>query len=65
MIHPELMTVGDFLSRYSIARTTFYREAAKPGSPLKLRKLGTATRIARADAEAWADSLPVRDGEAA
>lgn len=62
---PELMTVGDFLARYSIARTTFYREAKKPGSALKLRKLGTATRIARADAEAWAESLPSRTGEAA
>lgn len=62
---PELMTVGDFLARYSISRTGFYREAAKAGSPLKLRKLGTATRIARTDAEAWANSLPVRDGEAA
>lgn len=62
---PELMTVGDFLARYSIARTTFHREAKKPGSPLKLRKLGSATRIARADAEAWAESLPSRTGEAA
>ena len=62
---PELMTVGDFLARYSIARTTFYREAGKAGSPLKLRKLGAATRIARTDAEAWANSLPVREGEAA
>lgn len=62
---PELMTVGEFLARYSIARTTFYREAAKSQSPLKLRKLGTATRIARIDAEAWANSLPVRQGEAA
>ncbi len=61
---PELMTVGDFLARYSIARTTFYREVAK-GGPLKLRKLGSATRIARADAEAWAKSLPVREGQAA
>ena len=62
---PELMTVGEFLARYSIARTTFYREAAKAGSPLKLRKLGTATRIARDDAEAWAASLPVRQGAVA
>ena len=62
---PELMTVGEFLARYSIARTTFYREAAKAGSALKLRKLGTATRISRVDAETWANSLPVRDEEAA
>ena len=60
---PELMTVGDFIARYSIARTTLYREAA--AGRLKLRKLGTATRIARTDAEAWAESLPSRTGEAA
>lgn len=62
MTFPELMTVADFLARYSIGRTSFYREAAKADSLLKLRKFGVATRIARADAEAWAASLPVRDG---
>jgi hypothetical protein len=60
---PELMTMGEFLARYSCARTTAYREVA--AGRLKLRKLGTATRIARADAEAWAASLPPRTGEAA
>lgn len=60
---PELMTMGEFLARYSIGRTTAYREAA--AGRLKLRKLGTATRIARADAEAWAANLPSRTGEAA
>lgn len=61
---PELMTVADFLVRYRIGRTSFYREAAKPGSLLKLRKFGSATRIARADAEAWVNSLPIVDGGA-
>ncbi len=60
---PELMTMADFLVRYSIGRTTAYREVA--AGRLKIRKLGTATRIARADAEAWANSLPAREGEAA
>jgi hypothetical protein len=60
---PELMTVGDFLARYSIGRTTFYREVA--AKRLKLRKLGSATRIARSDAEAWANGLPVHEGQAA
>ena len=60
---PELMTVADFLARYSIGRTSFYREVA--AGRLKLRKFGTASRIARADAEAWASSLPIRNGEAA
>ena len=60
---PELMTVGDFLAHYSIGRTTFYREVA--AQRIRLRKLGSATRIARADAEAWANGLPVREGKAA
>jgi len=60
---PELMTVGDFLVRYSIGRTSLYREVA--ANRLRLRKMGTATRISRADAEAWADSLPSRTGQAA
>jgi hypothetical protein len=60
---PELMTMAEFLTRYSIGRTTAYREAA--AGRLKLRKLGSATRIARADAEAWASRLPIREGEAA
>ena len=60
---PELMTVADFLARYSIGRTSFYREVA--ANRIRIRKFGTATRIARADAEAWAASLPVIDGGAA
>lgn len=63
MIIPEMMTVADFCARYSLGRTTLYREVA--AGRLKLRKLGTATRIARADAEAWAQRLPSRSGEAA
>ena len=59
MITKELMTVEDFLEAYSIGRTTFYRELKKPGSLLKIRKIGTATRITRADAEAWANNLLV------
>lgn len=58
---PELMKVADFCARYSIGKTSFYREVAK-GGPLKLRKFGTATRIARSDAENWAASLPVVEG---
>lgn len=60
---PELMTVADFLARYSIGRTSFYREVA--ASRIRIRKFGSATRIARTDAEQWAASLPVSNGEAA
>lgn len=58
----ELMTVSDFLSRYSISRTQFYREVSRGRIPLV--KLGNASRVARADAEAWLASLPVRTGSA-
>jgi predicted DNA-binding transcriptional regulator AlpA len=60
---PELITVAEFLARYSIGRTSFYREVA--AGRLPIRKFGTATRVARADAEAWAASLPIVTGEAA
>ena len=60
---PELMTVADFLARYSIGKTTFYREVS--ARRLTVKKLGAATRIARADADNWAASLPARIGEAA
>lgn len=60
---PELLTVTDFCVRYSIGRTSFYREVA--AQRIRLRKFGSATRIARADAEAWAASLPIREGAAA
>ena len=60
---PELITVAEFLTRYSIGRTSFYREVA--AGRLPIRKFGTATRIARGDAEAWAASLPIVTGEAA
>ena len=60
---PELLTVADFCTRYSIGRTSLYREVN--AGRLRLRKFGTATRIARSDAEAWAASLPDYSGEAA
>lgn len=53
----ELMTVADFCGRYRIGKTSLYREAA--AGRIKLRKFGSATRIALEDAEAWAAQLPV------
>lgn len=58
----ELMTVADFCDRYRIGKTSLYREAA--AGRLKLRKFGSATRIAREDADAWASSLPIVEGGA-
>lgn len=59
---PHLMTVADFLARYSISRTSFYREVS--AQRIRIRKFGTATRITREDAEAWAAALPVANREA-
>ena len=59
----ELLTVADFCNRYSISRTSLYREVN--AGRLSLRKFGSATRIARADAEEWAANLPEFNGEAA
>lgn len=59
---PDLMTVAYFCARYSIGKTSFYRTVAKE---IPLRKFGSATRIARTDAEAWAKRLPLVTGESA
>ena len=59
----EMLTVAEFLTRYKISRSSFYREVNRGSIPL--RKFGTASRVARADAEAWANSLPIREGAAA
>lgn len=58
----ELMTLAEFRSRYSISNTQIYREVA--AGRLPLRKMGTASRIMRTDAENWANGLPKRNGEA-
>lgn len=58
----ELMTVADFCERYRVGKTSLYREAA--AGRIKLRKFGTATRIAREDAEAWVAGLPIVAGGA-
>lgn len=60
---PEFFTIAEMCSRYRIGRTTLYREVA--AGRLSLRKLGVASRIAREDAEAWANALPQVTGEAA
>ena len=59
----ELYTVNDFLKAYSISRTEFYRQVN--AGKIRLTKLGTASRVSRKDAEAWAASLPVTESEAA
>ncbi len=58
-----LYTVPEFLANFAISRSEFYRQVNKGN--IRLLKLGTASRIRREDAEAWASSLPEYRGEAA
>ena len=57
-----LLTISEFIRLYPIGKTTLYR--AVNAGQLRLTKIGRATRIAKADAKAWADSLPTTGGEA-
>ena len=60
-ITPELWRVKPFCDAYGIGLSSFYREVA--AGRLKVVKYGAATRIRRADAEAWLAQLPVVGGE--
>jgi excisionase family DNA binding protein len=51
----DLITIKDFCERFSVSRTTFYRQHA--AGTLPVRKVGRATRIRVVDAEAWAAKL--------
>lgn len=51
----EIITVPEFLTRYSISRTAFYREVN--AKRLRLLKRGRRSLIAREDAQAWVDLL--------
>jgi len=52
------LSVTDFLRRYSVGRTLFYRLVNSGALPV--RKVGTKTLIRVSDAEAWAANLPVK-----
>lgn len=52
----RLLKIPEFLDAYSISRTAFYREVG--AGRLPLTKIGSASRVAVDDAEAWAASLP-------
>ena len=54
-------SVPEFLNAYSLPRTTFYRIVQR--GQLRIHKLGRASRVSRADAKAWADSLPTIGGK--
>ena len=55
-------TINEFLREYPMGKTSLYREVQK--GTLRLTKLNRATRIAKADALAWANKLPTIGGGA-
>jgi excisionase family DNA binding protein len=50
------MTIDQFCRAYSVGKTKAYSEIR--AGKLKIRKLGSKTLVARADADAWLNSLP-------
>lgn len=52
----ELMTAREFQQRFAISHSEFYRQVS--AKRIRITKIGRATRISRADAEAWLASLP-------
>ena len=55
-------SIAEFLRIYSTSRTSLYR--AVNAREIRITKIGRASRIAKADAKAWADRLPTTGGEA-
>ncbi len=55
---PAFLTVKEFCAMFHVGKSTLYREAAC--GRLRLHKLGRATRVAMADASAWA-ATAIRD----
>ena len=51
----DLIRVSEFCDRFAVSRTTFYRLVQK--GDLQICKVGSATRVKLADAQAWLASL--------
>ena len=59
---PEYYTFSEFLRAYAIGRSTAYR--AIHAGALRLTKVGRSSKVSKADAMAWAASLPTIGGGA-
>lgn len=57
---PEAFDIPEFCRRYRVGRSFTYTEIAS--GRLTARKAGRRTLILSADAEAWAQGLPVAGG---
>ena len=61
-MHPPALTLKDFCDAYRVCRETAYRQIRT--GRLRAVKLGRKTLILRADADAWAASLPALETRA-
>lgn len=52
----KLLTIPQFCARFSVGRSTVYRE--HDAGRLPFVKIGRATRISESDADDWFDNLP-------
>ena len=52
------ITISEFGETYALSRSSFYRLLQR--GEIQIIKIGRSTRIARADAAAWAAKLPSR-----
>lgn len=53
-------TIEEFRGDYPMGRSSVYRLVKE--KKLRLTKFGRSSRIAKADAKAWAESLPTSGG---
>jgi excisionase family DNA binding protein len=55
-------TIPEFLDEYPMGRSSLYRLVQE--GRLQLTKFGRSSRIAKAEAERWAQTLPILSGRA-
>ena len=53
-------TIPEFLDEYPMGRSSLYRLVQE--GKIRLTKFGSSSRIAKADAKAWAEGLPTFGG---
>jgi predicted DNA-binding transcriptional regulator AlpA len=58
--HDTFLTPQEFMARYRMSRTQFYKRCGGDPSFPPLIKIGSATRLSAAAADSWARSLPTR-----
>lgn len=56
----SMMTIKEFQATFGLSRSTVYR--LRDRGEISFRKIGSAVRIPRQDAEDWYETLPTQQG---